>query len=85
MTDWLTIGLPQVAVSALPMQASEVAEVAHRIGWSITITDHRSPITGDPVAIDPACGQDQGTGASQSTVGALSLSESLFLKIVPVD
>jgi hypothetical protein len=36
MTDWLTIGLPQVAASALPMQASEVAEVAYLTGWSIT-------------------------------------------------
>jgi hypothetical protein len=36
MTDWLTIGQPQVAASALPIQASKVAEVAHRAGWSIT-------------------------------------------------
>ena len=36
MTDWLTIGLPQVAASVLPVRVSEVAEVARRTGWSIT-------------------------------------------------
>jgi hypothetical protein len=74
MTDWLTIGQPQVAASALPIQASKVAEVAHRTGWSIT--DYLRS-----VSIDPACGQDEGTGASHATAGSLSLAECPFLRI----
>jgi hypothetical protein len=35
-TDWLTIGLPQVASSRIPGRASEVAEAVSRIGWSLT-------------------------------------------------
>jgi hypothetical protein len=36
ITDWLTIGLPQVVASKVPVQPSEVMEVAGHIGWSLT-------------------------------------------------
>jgi hypothetical protein len=35
VTDWLTIGLPQVAAARMPRHVSEVAEVVERTGWSI--------------------------------------------------
>lgn len=34
-TDWLMIGLPQVAASRLPAEPSEVAEIVQYTGWSV--------------------------------------------------
>jgi hypothetical protein len=34
-TDWLTIGLPQVAAEQMPRHASDVAAAAEHTGWSI--------------------------------------------------
>lgn len=36
VTDWLTIGLPQVAVSKLPAHPLKVTEAAQSTGWSLS-------------------------------------------------